>query len=356
MIFFDWEVEIIVLRASQDPDSLTPGEHALVLAIYFITTLSLSDEQCVELVHCNRIQQLERFQQAVEQSLLIAEFIVTSDRVVLQAFMLYLVGFFRDFLLALLRINNTAQLTIRNLARPSAVHSLLGIASRIAERVGLHHDGDKLKIPVHRSEERRRMWWQLQHMECDMGLLIGNISMTIYADWDTKMPSNLEDRDLYPNLETLPAPRRGLTNISHCLWRYQILYMQRETRSSRGVPTKALPWMLSPSISLTEKDAMIDICEATLGSQFLQYCEPLNPLHVHIQIGVRLFVLAARRVARQPALVNVKISEMSTRERDEFLGICRRCLEYWVLSEGTESLRGYRWHNENYFPWPGCES
>jgi hypothetical protein len=92
MIFFDWEVEIIIRRASHDPAMLTPGDQALVLAIYFITTLSLSEEQCVEQLHCNRIQLLERYQQAVEQSLLTAEFLVTSDRVVLQAFMLYLVN------------------------------------------------------------------------------------------------------------------------------------------------------------------------------------------------------------------------------------------------------------------------
>jgi hypothetical protein len=243
---------------------------------------------------------------------------------------------------------------MRNRARPAAVQSLMGIASRIAERMGLQHDGDKLGVPVLRSEERRRMWWQLQHMEIDIGRLIGTISMTIYADWDTKLPSNLEDRDFHPNIQTVPPARRSLTTISHCLWRYQILYMQRDTRKLDGTK-KALSWMLSPQVSLAEKDAMIDTCEKTLGEQFLQYCEPLNPLHVHIQISVRLFVLAARRMARQPALVNAKISEMSPHEREEFLRICTKCLDYYVLSETTESLWGFRWHSENYFPWPACK-
>jgi hypothetical protein len=244
---------------------------------------------------------------------------------------------------------------MRNRARPAAVHSLMGIASRIAERMGLQHDGERLGISPLRAEERRRMWWQLQHMEVDVGLLTGNISMTIYSDWDTKLPRNLDDCDLHPDIQNMPPGHRGLTNISHCLWRYQILHMQRDTRQLDGSVKKALPWMLSPQVSLAEKDAMIDICEQTLGEQFLQYCEPLNPLHIHIQIGVRLMLLAARRVARQPALVNVKISEMSPHEREEFLRICTKCLDYYLLSETTESLRGFRWHNENYFPWPACK-
>lgn len=92
MIFFDWEIEVIIHKASQDRTRLTQGEQALVLAIYFIATLSLSEEECVDLLHEKRSQLLDRFQRAVEDSLLIAELIVTSDRLVLQAFMLYLVS------------------------------------------------------------------------------------------------------------------------------------------------------------------------------------------------------------------------------------------------------------------------
>ena len=113
--------------------------------------------------------------------------------------------------------------------------------------------------------------------------------------------------------------------------------------------------MLSPGVPLIEKDVMLDTCEKALGEQFLQHCEPLNPLHVYIQIGVRSFMIAARRLVRQPALINAKISEMSAREREDFLGTCTKSLEYYILSEKTESLRGFQWHNENNFQWAACK-
>lgn len=191
-------------------------------------------------------------------------------------------------------------------------------------------------------------------MEIAIATLVGSITMTVYADWNTKLPGNLEDHDLRPDIEVLPQDRRGLTNISHCLWRYQILYMQRVARQSNGVGT-GLSWMLSPAVPLAEKDALADTCEKAFGEQFLQHCEPLNPLHVHIQIGIRSFVQSVRRMARQPALINAKVSEMSPGEREDFLGICSKCLEYHVLSGTTESLRGFQWHNETYFPWSACE-
>jgi hypothetical protein len=113
--------------------------------------------------------------------------------------------------------------------------------------------------------------------------------------------------------------------------------------------------MLSPHVPISEKDSTVDAIEKALGEQFLQHCEPLNPLHVHIQIGVRGFILMARRLARQPALINAKISQMSPHEREDLLRICIKCLDYYILSGTTESLRGYRWHNENHFQWTRCK-
>lgn len=53
------------------------------------------------------------------------------------------------------------KLAMRTRARPAALFSLTGIASRIAERMGLHRDGTTLGLSPLRSEERRRIWWQV---------------------------------------------------------------------------------------------------------------------------------------------------------------------------------------------------
>jgi hypothetical protein len=90
MIFFDWEIELIIQRAAKDLTTLTHGEQAMVSAIVFIATMSLSEDQCLDLLREKKFLALARFQRVVESSLLVADFVVTSDRFVLQAFMLYL--------------------------------------------------------------------------------------------------------------------------------------------------------------------------------------------------------------------------------------------------------------------------
>ena len=104
---------------------------------------------------------------------------------------------------------------MRDHADPAALFSLMGIASRVAERMGVHRNGEALGLSVCQSEVNRRVWWQLQMLEISITKITGNLSMTIYAPWDAKMPSNLEDADFSSDLKTLPAERKGLTSISH---------------------------------------------------------------------------------------------------------------------------------------------
>jgi hypothetical protein len=74
-----------------------------------------------------------------------------------------------------------------------------------------------------------------------------------------------------------------------------------------------------------------------------------------MQIGIRLFVLAARSNARQPTLVNAKISEVLPQMRDDLLEICSESLEYFVMSQTTPSISGFRWGNDILFQVASCK-
>lgn len=242
---------------------------------------------------------------------------------------------------------------MRDRTRPASIYPLMGIAGRVAERIGLHHDGTMFGLGVVRSEERRRIWWQLQFMDLSIARLVGTISLTIFANWDTKIPSNLEDDDFRLDLEAMPVESKGLTSISPCLWRYSILQMRRE--ALRKNSSEAITWIVSPHVTLAEKDQKIDEIEKMLAEKFLQHCELLNPLHVYLQIGIRQFVLAARSNARQPTLVNARISELDPQTRQDLFEICSKSLEYFVMSQTTPSIAGFRWGSEMFFQVASCK-
>ena len=90
-IFFAWEQEPIVRRAAQTPQHLTQAEETLVFAIYFISIISLTNDECSSVMVQSKMELLDNIQPVVETSLLKANFISTSKLIVLQAFLLYLV-------------------------------------------------------------------------------------------------------------------------------------------------------------------------------------------------------------------------------------------------------------------------
>jgi len=237
------------------------------------------------------------------------------------------------------------QQAIRSRAHPAAMFSLMGVATRIAERMGLHRDGEILGLSVLRSEERRRMWWQLQYMELTVANQVGTLSPSVLGKWDSKMPANIDDDELGPGTKTLPPQRATLTSMSNCLWKYTVLQFHRDLRSS----APAIP-------SFGETTTMIDKIEEMLRVKFVQHCELLNPLHVNLHLGICQVLVATRRLMCQPAFVNAKISDMSRQQRDELLQIGMKNLDYCILIQTSEPLKGFKWHNNAFFPWAACKS
>ena len=84
-------VQLLVLEASTNAHKLLTSTEALMFAIYTSAVNSLTDEECRKIVGESRLVLLCRFSEAAQQALINAEFLRSSNIVVLQAFTLYLV-------------------------------------------------------------------------------------------------------------------------------------------------------------------------------------------------------------------------------------------------------------------------
>lgn len=86
---------------------------------------------------------------------------------------------------------------------------LLGIAIRLALRMGLHRDPDKVcgSLTPFEAEIRRRLWHLLKQIDLLASFHIGLPSMVESIDSDTELPQNLNDDDFTCTMTTLPPPR-----------------------------------------------------------------------------------------------------------------------------------------------------
>jgi hypothetical protein len=96
-----------------------------------------------------------------------------------------------------------------------ACYLLLGVAIRLALRMGLHRDPDKVggRITPYEGEIRRRLWHMLKQVEMLSSFHIGLPSMVESIESDTLLPRNLNDTDFSEDSTELP-PARGDTEIT----------------------------------------------------------------------------------------------------------------------------------------------
>ena len=232
--------------------------------------------------------------------------------------------------------------------------SLMGLVIRNAEKLGIHRDGTLLGLSPVEMEERRRLWWQLQHMDLALTIRSGLTPQTLMADWDAKLPLNIEDEDFNVDITDFPKERKGLTSISYCPYTYWVLDQQRLFfRTDKG--RFELSWQSNQSLPQPTRDSLIDHLEDGLNQRFLQYCDPLKPAEVLLQLSVRALMCGMRQRVLQPLASSGHLDDAGTQHRAELLRACIQSLEYSVTMHSQPSIKHFNWLTRAMFPWHACK-
>jgi hypothetical protein len=226
----------------------------------------------------------------------------------------------------------------------------MGMTVRNAEKLGLHRDGIVLGLLPIEIEDRRRVWWQLQHLDLALAVRIGLTPMTLAANWDVKLPSNIEDTDITATSTTLPMDRKGLTSMSYCLFTYWVLERQRQTFLPKHGRFE-LSWQTNASLSKTLKDEMVAQLEDGINKKFLQYCDPIKPLDILLQLFARLFITSTQlRILHARAC-----AQGGQEERKALLTASAQTLRYNIAIQNQPVLAEFRWLTRTWFTWQACK-
>ncbi|KAH8705804.1 fungal-specific transcription factor domain-containing protein [Talaromyces proteolyticus] len=150
---------------------------SLLFSVYGLAAASLepNPNSIVATFGVERESILDKYQEAQEMALYHLDFINSNKIAVFQTFLYYL-----TFLFA------------RGYYRTAT--TLLGLAARNAQRLGLHRDPSWFNYTPWGAEHRRRLWNQLILLDQRAIALQGAITVLGFA-WDTKLPENVNDCD-----------------------------------------------------------------------------------------------------------------------------------------------------------------
>ena len=306
-----------------------------MFAIYGAAVMTLKDDDCKQKLCEPRKTLLSRYISATEAALSRAKFMGTTNLVVLQALVLHLHS-------------------VRDIYEPRALWSLIGVAVRIAQGMGLERDGVFLGLPPFETEMRRRIWWLLKNHDFRTAELCG---LAKFRDLDTsaestKWPTNVNDDELYPNMPSLPAESNKLTDMAFVALRYELTnFAAARIASFRQQGKDPSQWNLHASGSDKAKiDGAFRELEGILETKYIRYCDPSQPLHLMTMLMARSAMNIVRFLTHHPRRW-ASIEQTPVSERQWIWEICIKLLEQHNMLQSNPQLKQFAWNASYNLQW-----
>ncbi|KAL4945609.1 fungal-specific transcription factor domain-containing protein [Aspergillus oleicola] len=315
----------MIEQAWQTPERISRADECLLFAIYHFAVFSLSEEKCTDKLGQTRTALLQRYNSATRRAFVNASFLKNASMTVLQALVLFLIP-------------------CRHIYDPNTYWILTGVAMRIGQRLGLHHDGEKLDLSPFQVEMRRRLFYAILPLDSSAAQISGVGVSTSLNTWDTEFPRNVNDHDLWPGMTETPVEKGGPTEMMFPLSRFCIgkHLVRVGGPAALGNPTSHFGDLAAAEKSVSQ-------AEAELEERFVRYCDVLNPLHFLSMSLARAGVLAMRLKIRLPRIRNQSATDAEIREALHFAG---KIMDTDSAIHAQENvMERFRWHARPFFVW-----
>ncbi|OJI87603.1 hypothetical protein ASPTUDRAFT_62044 [Aspergillus tubingensis CBS 134.48] len=314
----------IVDGVSKHPATASKNDECLLFAIYHFAVFSMSDDECSRGLHGSRAHLMHKYRTAVTQALVNASWLKTTSLSVLQAYTLFLIS-------------------LRTQIDSHTFWILTGIGIRLAQRIGLHRDGESIGLPLFEVQMRRRLFWQLLPLDSYAGQTSGTGISISPGSWDTKLPLNINDDQIFPGMTEPPHDQRGASEMIFCLARMELSNFYTRT----GVQQKGSGGTIEFRTP-EEIERLIDEVEDLIEKKFLRYCDILSPLHFLTTGVMRSAINAVRLRARMPLLKQETITDTQQRQ------LCRlaeKVLDTRNAMCSNPATQKFRWQLQAFFVW-----
>lgn len=206
----------------------------------------------------------------------------------------------------------------------------------------MHRDGTNFRLSPFESEIRRRLWGYLCAIDSRAAEDHGIALSTSDGDSDTRLPVNVDDNELSPDMQELPLGRTKWTDMSFSLTMMEIsralsrLYRTADASSSGSVSSG------SPS------DQLLTDLTTRLETVYLKYCDSNIPIQNATLLCANLMVAKLKFLVSHPWLNRRGVEHDVAQADDDTLAAACHILEISLQLQTEDLLRGFCWYFDTY--------
>jgi hypothetical protein len=309
----------MIEKLSANPGLASGSEECLLFAIYHFAIFSVAEEECARRFGRSRQALRSQYHLALRQALVNTSFLKTTHLAVLQALVLLL-------------------LSSRDHYDPHTYWILTGVAIRIAQRIGVHRDGQRLGLSPFQVEMRRRLFFQLMPLEARASQMAGMGASMLPDSWDTQPPLNIDDEKIWPDTAELPQEQAGATDMIFCLSR---VCVGKALTTGDGSGS----WTFRNPVAAEE---VVNRAESTLEEKYIRYCDVINPLHFLAVCMARAGISTMRlRIRLRGAMGH----DPTDADAMEAVQLALKVLDTDAAVCAHPGLSKYRWHLATFTIW-----
>ncbi|KAK4451948.1 fungal-specific transcription factor domain-containing protein [Podospora aff. communis PSN243] len=321
-----------ITRSPNVPKSV----EALLFSIFLMAAIALTPDECQGLLGQSREEALQRYSKGVRLTLLRMNFLKSNDLNTLQALVIYLIS-------------------LQGRYNRHAAWILNGIVIRMAQKMGLHRDGELLGLGPFDTEMRRRVWWQIIMVDAKYAMFSGLSHTLLPRNWDTKAPKNVNDADIYPSATEPFQDRDGPTEMIFCLLTYKFAKFMVDNPGLEQMliaPQTADMQDTPGALSEDQAKKYRHTCEM-LGKELIEmldkYCDPqAGPVH-EMAIAMRKFIVDKIQELITPPKLQKEFGTEVRNSKDNTFKIAVATLEHNEQNYMSSKDRGFIWFSLLHF-------
>ncbi|KAK2006296.1 hypothetical protein LZ32DRAFT_595856 [Colletotrichum eremochloae] len=250
-----------IIGAAWNAESIGKPLEATMFAVYALAITSMKPADCVHIFGEGKTILLSRYRSGALRALSGTDLLLTRDLDVLLAFVL------------ILMLDPQSEFSITAIA----------LALRIAHKLGLHRAGEDTELPFFQQEMQVRLWWYIRGLNSRARRGMGLLSTIDDLD-DVRLPMNVNDADLHPDMANPPAVQHtAATEMVYCLLKYDLWTFVRKSANFSGSlnprENAAKLITLTSAESMAKKRKVLGEVNRMLQEKYLVHLDPNIPLH-----------------------------------------------------------------------------
>lgn len=227
---------------------------------------------------------------------------------------------------------------------------MIGVAIRIAQRIGIHNESMYGRCSALEAEMRRRLWWSLIIFDTRICEISDYKTASLTPTWDCRVPLNVSDFELQPGIETPPAANNRPTEMLFAVVRSELADFVRRSAFHLDFTNPLFNTMALRSPTMDEGEQVLAL-EKTIEEKYLASCNPENPLHFMTIWTMRSY-LAKIRLLQHCSQYSKTSVEQTDSQRNVGISHALRMVECDTHLMTSPLTKGYLWLVHFHFPFP----